>query len=165
MWVCLFYKSSKRNVLQMLLNRLRTRNEINQEAEYESETTNSQISKWFHTIKDIGNFVKRVGISFETTQVITGHGYHKSYLHRFKIVDDPLCPCDDTSVQDITHLTQKCPVFANVRFEHETICNNLNVNPYDINELLLKETPIESFINLIKTICVYQTDKTKLYDN
>ncbi|KAL0852644.1 hypothetical protein ABMA27_016904 [Loxostege sticticalis] len=131
---------------------IRKRTLASWQAEYESETTNSQISKWFHTIKDIGNFVKRVGTSFEMTQMITGHGYHKSYLHRFKIVDDPLCPCDDTSVQDITHLTQKCPVFANNRFEHETICNNLNINPYDINELLLKETPIESFINFIKTI-------------
>ncbi|KAL0809474.1 hypothetical protein ABMA28_011642 [Loxostege sticticalis] len=120
--------------------------------EYESETNNSEIRKWFKTIKDIGNFVKRVGASFEMTQIITGHGYHKSYLHRFKILDDPLCPCDDTSVQDITHLTQKCPVFGNIRFEHETICNNLNINPYDINELLSKEQPIESFTHLIKTI-------------
>ncbi|KAL0858964.1 hypothetical protein ABMA27_010824 [Loxostege sticticalis] len=120
--------------------------------EYESETTNSEISKWFQTIKDIGSFVKRAGISFEMTQIITGHGYHKSYLHRFKITDDPLCPCDDTSVQDITHLTQKCPVFANIRFEHETICNNLKINPYDINDLLSKEQPIESFKTLIQTI-------------
>jgi hypothetical protein len=27
--------------------------------------------------------------------LITGHGKTKSYLHRFKLMDDPACPCGE----------------------------------------------------------------------
>ncbi|KAL0892592.1 hypothetical protein ABMA27_014321 [Loxostege sticticalis] len=120
--------------------------------EYATDTRNSEISKWFSTIQEIGEFRKRVAISFELTQIVTGHGYHKSYLHRFKITNDPLCPCDDTSIQDITHLLQHCPIFGSLRHTHETTCSNLRVNPYNIQEILTKEEPIDTFIKLITSI-------------
>jgi len=31
----------------------------------------------------------------EFTAVVTGHGKTKSYLHRFKLTDNPTCPCNE----------------------------------------------------------------------
>ncbi|KAL0818007.1 hypothetical protein ABMA28_008549 [Loxostege sticticalis] len=131
---------------------IRQRTQTKWQEEYASDTQNSEISKWFPTIKEIGEFRKSVAISFELTQIVTGHGYHKSYLHRFKITDDPLCPCDDISNQDITHLLRHCPIFGSARHMHEMTCANLRVNPYSIKELITKEEPIETFVKFITTI-------------
>ncbi|KAL0841060.1 hypothetical protein ABMA28_014825 [Loxostege sticticalis] len=100
----------------------------------------------------LGMWAHQVAVSFEMTQILTGHGYHKSYLHRFKITDDPLCPCDDSSIQDIMHLLRHCPIFGGARHDHEMTCNNLKINPYKINELLTKSEPTTTFTQLIKTI-------------
>ncbi|KAL0803238.1 hypothetical protein ABMA28_017295 [Loxostege sticticalis] len=120
--------------------------------EYAAETANSEIRKWFNNIEEIGEFKKRVGTSFEYTQIITGHGFHKSYLHRFKILDNPVCPCDDSSIQDITHLTRHCPVFGKIRHEHEMTCRNLKIDPYNLLALTTKEQPIETFTILVNEI-------------
>jgi hypothetical protein len=29
------------------------------------------------------------------TAIVSGHGKTKSYLHRFKLIDNPMCPCDE----------------------------------------------------------------------
>jgi hypothetical protein len=39
--------------------------------------------------------------------MVTGHGNIRSYLHRFKILDTPTCPCG-TKDQKIDHLLYKC---------------------------------------------------------
>ncbi|KAL0884054.1 hypothetical protein ABMA27_016080 [Loxostege sticticalis] len=134
---------------------IRLRTHQKWQEEYVLESQNSQIAKWFATIDEINpikEFRKQVAVSFEMTQILTGHGYHKSYLHRFKITDDPLCPCDDSSIQDIMHLLRHCPIFGGARHDHEMTCNNLKINPYKINELLTKSEPTTTFTQLIKTI-------------
>jgi hypothetical protein len=40
------------------------------------------------------------------TAMVTAHGKTRSYLHRFKIIDSPACPCDN-SIQTVEHLTYK----------------------------------------------------------
>ncbi|KAL0896228.1 hypothetical protein ABMA27_012167 [Loxostege sticticalis] len=96
----------------------------------------------------------------QSTQIFTGHGYNKHYLNRFKIIDNESCPCDDISVQDTKHLMQHCPIFANVRFNHEMTCKNLKVNPYKVMELITKEEPKETFVTLINTIYIWHSDIT-----
>jgi hypothetical protein len=39
--------------------------------------------------------------------MVTGHGNIGSYLHRFKIIETPVCPCSSTD-QTIDHLIFKC---------------------------------------------------------
>jgi hypothetical protein len=36
----------------------------------------------------------RIPLTPEFTALVTGHGKTKSYLHRFKLADDPTCPCN-----------------------------------------------------------------------
>ena len=39
--------------------------------------------------------------------IVTGHGKTKSYLHRFKLTDNPTCPCNE-GVQTPEHLIYNC---------------------------------------------------------
>jgi hypothetical protein len=31
----------------------------------------------------------------EFTAIVSGHGIKQSYLHRFKLIDNPMCPCNE----------------------------------------------------------------------
>jgi len=48
------------------------------------------------------------------TTMTTGHGNIKSYLHRFKIIESPTCPCGTTE-QTIDHLIFQCELLGNER--------------------------------------------------
>ena len=37
----------------------------------------------------------KINLTQNFTTIVTGHGNIKSYLHRFKIIDTPNCPCGD----------------------------------------------------------------------
>jgi hypothetical protein len=37
----------------------------------------------------------KMPITPEFTALVTGHGKTKAYLHRFKLADDPMCPCNE----------------------------------------------------------------------
>ena len=46
--------------------------------------------------------------------MVTGHGNIRSYLHRFKIIDTPTCPCG-TKDQTIDHLLYECELLNKER--------------------------------------------------
>jgi hypothetical protein len=37
----------------------------------------------------------RIPITPEFTAIVSGHGKTKTYLHRFKLTDNPMCPCNE----------------------------------------------------------------------
>jgi len=37
----------------------------------------------------------KIPITFEFKAIVSGHGKTKSYLHRFKLIDNPMCLCDE----------------------------------------------------------------------
>jgi len=41
------------------------------------------------------------------TTIVTGHGKINSYLHRFKIIDSPVCPCNRED-QTVDHIIYRC---------------------------------------------------------
>lgn len=49
----------------------------------------------------------KLQVSPELTTMITGHGKLRSYLNRFKIIDEPTCPCNDGE-QTSDHLIFSC---------------------------------------------------------
>ena len=49
-----------------------------------------------------------------TVTVITGHGKTKSYLHRFKLADNPTCPCNE-GVQTPEHIIHDCKILESQR--------------------------------------------------
>jgi hypothetical protein len=46
----------------------------------------------------------------EFMALVTRHGKTKSYLHRFKLMDDPACPCGEER-QTSEHIIFKCNIF------------------------------------------------------
>jgi len=37
----------------------------------------------------------KIPIFPELTTILTGHGKISSYLHRFGLIDNPMCPCEE----------------------------------------------------------------------
>lgn len=91
--------------------------------------------------------------SFETTQILTGHGYNLSYLYRFKIKTTDCCPCDSSTPQTISHLLENCPKYNKTRNEHKFTCNMENVdNPFNIPDLIKNQKCVKTFENHAKKI-------------
>ncbi|XP_047022634.1 uncharacterized protein LOC124632025 [Helicoverpa zea] len=78
-------------------------------------------------------YLASVKPNFAITQYLSNHGYHKSYLHRFHITPDNLCPCDGISIQTWKHLTQECLRFSSTRNDHLIVADGSS--PYDITQL------------------------------
>ena len=49
----------------------------------------------------------RIPITAQFTAIVSGHGKTRAYLNRFKIIDDPMCPCNEGE-QTVEHLIYEC---------------------------------------------------------
>ncbi|PSN57860.1 hypothetical protein C0J52_05670 [Blattella germanica] len=78
-----------------------------------NESTKGPITRlFFPTIKE--RLKIKVPIGVEYTAMVTGHGLTRSYLHRFKLIPDPLCSCNLREDQTIHHIILNC-----THLEHE----------------------------------------------
>ena len=50
-----------------------------------------------------------IPITHEFTAIVSGHGKTRAYLNRFKIIDDPMCPCNEGE-QTVEHLIYVCSI-------------------------------------------------------
>lgn len=105
---------------------------------------------------ELQQYLSVVNPNFAVSQFLTNHGYHKDYLYRFKITSEPYCPCDKTSIQTMRHLIGHCPRFAKSRNTHLTAANIFKIDPYNVMEIISKETTIDTFhthvYNIIKSL-------------
>ncbi|XP_045454733.1 uncharacterized protein LOC123664180 [Melitaea cinxia] len=104
------------------------------------------------TIDHIFTLFKHTHTTFTLTQILTGHAYNNAYLHRFKLTESDVCPCDRASSQTIEHLLQRCPNFAAHRFDHEQLCGHLGLSPYALVDLLENKSCVDSFARLSNSI-------------
>jgi hypothetical protein len=75
--------------------------------------TKGQITKdFFPVIQD--RLKMKIKITPIFTTMTTGHGNLKSYLHKFKIIESPTCPCGTTE-QTIDHLLFQCELLGKER--------------------------------------------------
>jgi len=51
----------------------------------------------------------KIHLTQNFTTMVTGHGNIKSYLHRFKIIDVPNCPCENDN-QTTEHILLECAI-------------------------------------------------------
>ncbi|XP_063832729.1 uncharacterized protein LOC135081874 [Ostrinia nubilalis] len=138
--------------------------EINQRLNndrYITASTGALTRNWLPNLDNIIQLFAQVEYSFHLTQILTGHGYHRQYLHRFKIAETDKCNCDPNAVQDILHLLKDCPRFIRQRVQHMAICQYLKVKPFEISDLLKRESTIKSFIEL----CKYIVNNLKEYNS
>lgn len=105
-----------------------------------------------NSINEINLIGKYTRPSFALSQVLTGHGYHRAYLHRSKISDTDVCPCDNFSVQTLKHLIQECPRWNNTILDLTIACSNFGINPYKIIDVIKKESSLELYLIHINNI-------------
>jgi len=99
----------------------------------------------------------RIPITPEFTAVVSGHGKTQTYLHRFKLTDNPMCPCNEGE-QSVEHQIHACRILEPQRsslIQH--ITTRGGIWPPTNNELVAKY--LSAFSRFVKSI-----DFRKLYD-
>ena len=61
----------------------------------DKETT---IKEYFPTV--VERLKMKINLTHHLTTLVTGHGNIKSYLHRFRIIEAPDCPCVITAISE-----------------------------------------------------------------
>jgi hypothetical protein len=96
--------------------------------------------------------------------MVTGYGNISSYLHRFKIIETPTCPCG-TTARTIDHLLSECELLKKERDNLISTVLMTDVWPISKNRLIRKHFKIfakftnEIFdkLNEVRTLS-YQVD-------
>jgi hypothetical protein len=82
------------------------------QSEWDSTNKGTLTKSFFPKLKD--RLAKRLQMRLNISMVITGHGKLRAYLHRFKIIEDPMCPCEMNS-QTNDHLIHECILLSKQR--------------------------------------------------
>ena len=91
----------------------------------------------------------KINLTQNFTAMVTGHGKTKSYLHRFKIIKTPTCPCG-SSDQNIDHLLFDCQLLNKERNLLKQSIQKTNNWPTNKRELIGKH--IKIFMKFTKEI-------------
>ena len=84
----------------------------------------------------------------EFTILVTGHGKLRSYLHRFGITDNPMCPCDEEQTSD--HLIFQCKKLSNQKNDIIKQIKNTGGDWPTTNETLVNNH-LKIFVNFVKS--------------
>ena len=92
----------------------------------------------------------KLPITPEFTAMVTGHGKTKSYLHRFKLTECPMCPCNE-GAQTPEHLIYACKI---LEIQRSSLKQNITAGggtwPPTNSELVAKH--LNAFSRFIKSI-------------
>jgi hypothetical protein len=81
------------------------------------QTTNGEITReYFPVVAE--RLQMNINITQNFTTMVMGHGNIRSYLHRFKIIETPVCPCSTTD-QTIDHLLFECELLNKERDKYQ----------------------------------------------
>jgi len=81
--------------------------------------------------------------------MITGHGKLRSHLHRFGLIDNPKCPCEEE--QTTNHLIFHCKILCNQRNKMIKQIKNTSGNWPTTNEMLVYDY-LQIFVKFVKSI-------------
>ena len=87
----------------------------------------------------------------------TGYGNIKSYLHRFKIIELPTCPCGTTE-QTIDHLIFQCEILGKERDKLISAVSKTDNWPISKNTLISEY--VKSFSKFIHEISLEKLNET-----
>jgi hypothetical protein len=89
--------------------------------QWDQTTKGPTAKQFFLIIKD--RLITKVKLTPNFTAIVTtAHGKTKAYLHRFKIMESPECPCDGGN-QTVDHLLYDC---AKLQREREKLTSNVS---------------------------------------
>jgi hypothetical protein len=87
----------------------------------------------------------------EFATVVTGHGKLRSYIHRFGLTDNPMCPCEEEEEQTTDHLIFQCKKLHTQRNEMTKQIKNTGGNWPMTNETLVNNY-LQIFVKSVKSI-------------
>ena len=116
--------------------------------EWDSSTKGEITRSFFPNIED--RLSKKLQMCINLSTIVTGHGKLRSYFHRFKIIDDPTCPCK-LSVQTVDHLLWECLLLNQQRRTLECSVNSCG-GQWPISKSDLTNKYIKQFQKFIQSI-------------
>jgi hypothetical protein len=92
----------------------------------------------------------KIPLTSEITAMVSGHGKTKSYLHRFRFIDNPMCPCNG-GAQSSEHLIYDCEILDIPRkiMKHQIQASGGNW-PATNRDLVARY--LQAFVTLFKSI-------------
>jgi hypothetical protein len=85
--------------------------------------------------------------------MMTGHGKPRAYFHRFKILENATCACEQGD-QTIDHLLYHCPLLEPKRQAMMMNATNAGHWPASKQDLIMKHR--DSFLTFVESIDFYQ---------
>lgn len=123
---------------------------------WQARWSSTDKGRWTYSlIPDIRTWLGRAhgDLDFYITQLLSGHGCFRSYLHRFGHDSIPFCPsCDGNVVEDARHVFFICPRFRNGRANLERMLGH-SIGPGNIVVTMLASlrnwTSVCNFVKLV----------------
>ncbi|KAJ2942515.1 hypothetical protein O0L34_g1979 [Tuta absoluta] len=129
-----------------------------------AESTQGAVTKmYFPEVKQAYKVLRKLKITNSLAQIFTGHGAFRQYLHRFKLLDNPFCTCDNDSIQDTRHMFLECPRFGAMRYDYECrMDTNITVEnlPSIVNDANSRELFLEYAQKILASIGIENGSKT-----
>ncbi|GBP89234.1 Retrovirus-related Pol polyprotein from type-1 retrotransposable element R1 3 [Eumeta japonica] len=86
-----------------------------------AEGSTGKITKcFFPRVEQAYRVLRKIEMTPQMAQTLTGHGRFAQYLHRFKLKNSPYCACDPAKIQNVLHVLEECPMFLRERVALET---------------------------------------------
>jgi len=68
------------------------------------------------------------------TAIVTGHGNIRTYLYKYKIIESPVCSCDEGE-QSVDHIIYECKLFEQERTKLKAMVERTNKWPVSRDKL------------------------------
>jgi len=96
----------------------------------------------------------KINLTQNLAAILTGHGKTKTYLHHFKIIKEPTCPCG-TAKQTTEHLIYECEKLTKEREKMKTTALQKGSWPTKKKDLIREH--YREFVKIYKRNTVRQT--------
>jgi hypothetical protein len=115
--------------------------------QWDSTTKGLGTKQFFPNIKD--RLTKKNKLTPNFSAIVSAHGKSKAYLHRYKIIESPDCPCNGGE-QTVEHLLYDCIKLQ--KEENKLISNISNQYMWPVNKSGLVNKHIKHITQFINSI-------------
>ena len=130
--------------------------------EYRSAVQGSTTRLFLPSLDDAISLRSATDLTFEMTQVLTGHCFSREYLTRFHIMTDDNCPCDGNTHQSLVHLLMSCPRYDAYRRHYFGLCEEADAEPFNLADIASQEHLLDGFVTfthrIISTLKAFNSD-------
>ena len=86
-------------------------------------TTKGVIKSFFSKIAD--RLKIKISATPNFTSIVTCHGNIRTYLYKYKIIESPVCSCDEGD-QSVDHIIYECKLFEQERTKLKAMVERTN---------------------------------------